>query len=248
MTSTAELTASLAIYRSTHAGATRLAARIWPLVEALRASRLWLPREAALRYMAHAIYGNAGFDACMNFDSPDEFAEELRADLDKGWPEREMLDGVDHHVLRPFFGDTPYLTEAGLSSLRACSLEDVEGLKVAPRERVAGEAVTGLSDEELTALVNLHRSATLSIVNAARYLATALNYPTSALARMDSIRREVKVVMEPDVAERLAELAAAVALPGVDAPAAYFSSDWDKNCRVRDLAPDSTLASFLRDC
>lgn len=248
MASTTELTASLAIYRSTHAGATRLAARIWPLVEALRASRLWLPREAALRYMAHAIYGNAGFDACMNYESPDEFAEELRADLDKGWPELETLDGVENHVLRPFFGDTPYLTEAGLSSLGACSLEDIGALNVSPRERPAGEAVTGLSEEELTALINLHRSATLTIINAVRYLTTALSYPKSALTRLDSIRREVNVVMEPGVEERLAALAAAVILPGVDAPAPYFSSDWDKECRVRSLAPDSTLASFLRDC
>lgn len=248
MKTTADLTASLNLYRGTRAGATRLAARIWPSVEALSSSRLWLPRESGLHYMARSIYGNGGFDACVNYDSPEDFAEELRDDLDKGWPERTMLEGVEHHVLRPFFSDTPYLTEAGLGSLRVCSLEDIAALNVAPREYAISAAVTGLSDEELLALISLHREATLAIVNSIRYLATALNYPTSALSRMDRIQREVAAIMEPGVAESLSKVAAAVVLPGVEAPAAYFSSDWDKTCRLEDLAEDSTLAGFLRDC
>lgn len=247
MTTTADLTASLKLHRSTRAGATRLAARIWPLVEALRSSRLWVPRESGLHYMARAIYGSARFDACINYDSPEDFADELRHDLDKGWPERTTLEGVEHHVLRPFFSETSYLTEAGLGSLRGCSLEDIAALNVSPREYAASAAVTGLSDEELVSLISLHREATLTIVNSIRYLTTALSYPTSTLSRMDGIRREVAVIMEPSVAESLSKLVTAVVLPGVEAPAAYFSSDWNKTCRLRDLAEDSTLASFLRD-
>jgi hypothetical protein len=249
MTSTTDLTTALALYRSTHAGATRLAGRIAPLVKALHESRIWLPREAAVRYLAHAIWGNTGFDACINYESPEAFAEELRPDLDNDWPERELREGVEHYVLRPFFSDTDHLSEAGLGSLRTCSLKEISALMAAtPRAYAAGEAVTGLSDEELTTLIGMHKSATLAIVNAVRHLTTALSYPTSGLARVDGIRREVAVVLETGITERLAALAAAVALPGVEAPMAYFSSDWDKKCRLRDLALDSTLASFLRDC
>jgi hypothetical protein len=247
MTTTADLAVSLKLYRSTRTGATRLAARIWPLVEALRSSPLWLPRESGLHYMARSIFGNAGFDACVNYDSPEEFAEELRNDLDEGWPERTMLEGVEHYVLRPFFSDTPHLTEAGLGSLRVCSLDDIAALNVTPSEFAISAAVTGLSDEELVALISLHREATLTIVNSIRYLATALNHPTSALRRMGSTRHELALVMEPGVGESLSKLAIALVLPGATAPAAYFSSDWDKNCRLKDLPEDSTLASFLRD-
>lgn len=254
MTMTADLTANLVLYRSTRAGATRLAARIWPLVEALRSSRLWLPREAGLQHLARSIFGNAGYDACMNYDSPAEFAEALRDDLDKAWPEIEglpesmPLGGVEHYVLRPFFNDTPFLVEARIGSLRACSLEELAPLNVTPFEESPQGPVVGLSDEELVALIVLHRSATLAIVNTIRYLSTALTYTASALKRIDDIKREVSVVVEPTVTVRLSALTAALALSGVEPPAAYFSSDWDSKCRLTDLAPNSELAVFLRSC
>lgn len=254
MAMTADLTANLILYRSTRAGAARLAARIWPLVEALRSSRLWLPREAGLQHLARSIYGNAGFDACMNYDSPEEFAQALRDDLDKAWPELDdlpeskSLGGVEHYVLRPFFNDTPFLVEARIGSLRACTPEELAPLNASPFEECPKGTVVGLSDEELVALIILHQSATLAIVNTIRYLSTALTYTASALKRIDELQREVSVVVEPNVAGRLSALTAALALSGVEPPAAYFSSDWDSKCRLTDLEPNSGLAVFLRGC
>jgi hypothetical protein len=246
--STIELINALTLYRETHAGATRLAGRVWPLVESLKASRMWLPREAALRYLANAIYFNSGYDACMNYDSAEEFAEVLRDDLDAGWPDREMLDGVEHHVLRPFFGDVPYLHEAGMSSLGACRLSEISELKAAPRPKGLEVAVTGVADEELEALIALHKTAALTIVNTVRFLATALGYPMSALKRISDSGRELAVVFDSEVSERLAALTEAAVIPGIPKPDAYFSSNWDKDCRISDLPADGPLALYLRSC
>lgn len=245
----AELTAELAVARATHAGATRLAARAWDKIAALRDLRLWLPCEAVLMRLAHAIYFNASYDAFERYSSAEEFAEEFKADLDAAWPERVTRDGVEHYVLRPFFAESAeYMHLLNFGTLRVCALEELKALEVAPRARPDGTPVAGLEPEELKALIALHRAGALGIVNALRYMATGLNYPRGALERMATCKADFHFVLEdgaPALLDALGELAT---LPGVDAPMRYYSSNWDKECKVPRLDFDSTLAAFLRDC
>jgi hypothetical protein len=248
-TAPADLAAELALARAIHAGATRLAARVWEKVAALRDVRLWLRRDAAVAYLAHAIYFNAGYDACERYESAGEFAEDFAADLDEAWPERATRDGAEHYVLRPFFAESAeYLHLLNFGSMRACALSDLAALDVPARARPAGSPVAGLDEEELKALIALHRSAALGIVNALRYLDSGLYYPRWAMGRLSEKRSDLAFVLEDGVPGLLEALEALVALPGVEAPMKGFSSEWDKKCKVPRLDLDSTLAAFLRDC
>jgi len=249
MKSTADLTAELTVCRSTHAGATRLAARVWTHIERLQASRIWLPRERALSHLAHAIYFNSGYDAFERFESDEELKEDMTPDVDKAWPMREMVAGVENYVLRPFFAkQADYLHDVGLSSIGGCSPDELAALKVAPRPRPACEAITGVSDDELAALVAMHRASTLKIVNTLRHLDSALSYPNWALGRLDRLRAQLPVVVEEGVEKLLADLAEMVVLPGLEKPMKGFSSDWEKKYKVYALEYDSELAVYLRDC
>lgn len=240
----------LSLLRRAHVGAARRAARAWALVAELRECTVTLPYAKTLRFLAEAIYFNAGYDACERYESVEDFEEALEEDFKKTCMDRLSVDGVDCVILRPFFAaEYGFLTNLHMSYLRGCDPKELAALNVKVPTLSAG-VPTGLSDDEEAALLAHHRAATLKLVNRLRHLHTATHYLTTGLrdAAENTHRTHPEHTMDPRAAGLVAQLADVSTLPFLPAPCRHFGTDADRINTLRTLeADEAVLAPLLAE-
>lgn len=241
----------LALFRRAHVGAARRAARAWRLVAELQSCSVLLPFEKTVQFVAHAIYFNAGYDASERYSCVDEFRCDLVDDVNKAYPERVSVDGVDCLVVRPFFSkETDFLPDLHLSYLHGCDPGELKALDV-PAPELSTVEPTGLTASEVEALIAHHRGNCLKLVNRLRHLRTATHYLATGLANAaeNKHRTHPEHVMDARAAGLVADLAKVADLPFPPSPCTHFSSDSNRINNLRTLpADEAVLEPLLTEC
>jgi hypothetical protein len=240
--------AELNLMRRAHAGAARRAAAAWKLVNDMRSLRVLLPYSDTLSFLASAIYYNAGYDACENYDCIEDFEAALAEDLATDMPERVEVEGVEHVVLRPFFSDDyGYLLHLKMTYLHGCKISELKALDV-PAPSLVATAPAGITDDEVEVLYAHHRASAIKLVNKLRHLRTALAYLETGLRDLaeDKYRNLPKHTMDPRAAGLVTELLPVVEMDFSPAPCGHFGTEADRVNPLRALPTDEDgLASLL---
>jgi hypothetical protein len=240
------MTQELHIARNLYAGATRRAARAWALLNELASMRIWLDEHETLKTAASAIFYNAGYDACENYSSVEEFAESLHEDL-KSLFAVEAVEGHSAFVVQPFFSKhSTMLRHMGLCSVSAASVDEFAGLNVSPLPPMETAPVNGLTAYELSMLCQGYRREAVKLVNLMRKLRTGLYYPERALAPGGRARETWDAAVKKDDAlPVLTALSTAVSLSFEPSPCEFYGTEADRKNVLKTLDHEEGIAELL---
>ncbi len=233
---------NIGLWRRAHVGAAKRAAAIWEVLTALRACTVELPYDRTMRYLASAIYNNASYDACLNYEDAEDFEEALREDKNEDLAVRKDVDGVDTIVMSPFFSEKIIgsLHHMKLTYLGGyCRLDELSALNCVVPD-VANDVPWNVSTTELEVLTKYHRSACIALVNAMRHLRTALCYVKTGLRNVaeDKYKSLPELTLDKRAAGLVEELIALADLPFTPTPLTYFGTEADRVNPLRSL-PES---------
>lgn len=233
--------------RRVHRGSSFFAARTWCLLSALCDKKILMPVDLAVNRAAHAIFFNAGYDASERFTRIEDFELELSAEMADLF-EKADVNGAPHFVLQPFFADsTAFHQHLGLTYLSGyCGKSELSGLNVVPLEQVETGPPTGLTQGELEALTNYHRTAALAQVNLLRKCSTALNYIRTGLQNLHGTASGYKDCIKPNgIEELVGQLTLATDLPFKPAAATHFSTDANLKNLLHSLPAGEGLNALM---
>lgn len=224
-------------------------AKAWALINRAAGLRLWVPANLALDRIADSIYYNASYTASEEYSCIDSFKFDLKDEVEEAFGEVELINGVAHYVLRPFFNpeSSPFLSKLGLAYLCGCRLSELAPLNVAEPSDPPCSPLCGLSADELDILVKAYTSQALTLINTLRHLSTALCYVSKRLG--EGMRLGIAGPELPHDSAAyavVAELVQVCTLPIEPAPAKYFGTEASKVNPLQALpVPASTLAALM---
>lgn len=246
----ADLTESLASARLLYAATARRAASAWRLLKSASELRVWLDLEKA----AVAVIEAEHF--AIDGSDKDERVAAMRESLKTLFPCTRLGELIVIEV-RPFFTPMDSIhSRFGLKCMSGKSLSYFRGLDVevpaasdpeGPSQRaLESKTIEGLNAFELKLLCEHYHGATLTLVNLLRDLATALNYPQSALKPGGSAHEAwVSAPKKEDPSEQLNALRALTLLPFTPEPARHFGSEALRINPLETLPPGEGIKALL---